>query len=481
MPATLPNKKLGRIAMILDDRISREKGALLTRAVNSLRQFAEVQLLAASTSEDALLKKLEAEPFQLILAPWYRYLAWTRVEAFYGLTRTSGPTFAGYHCEPLAPYEIGGQADHLRAILLDFGHISSHEIQMLIRSLIQDSRRAGLQPLLRAGTPIYCEHWYSGRGLGSRIDSILGLSEIANSDWKKRSNALRICISALWSLIYEEGPGKAELNAISKAPRAGFQLGVDAGCLALRLSYCMPQWSPKDTLGVFWPDVTRPSAPSQLLLKFADFVRVHTIPDVSVIEVVVGFLNSSPSERAHGNIHSLWVEPITANLMIEGPFDMPGATAPHLKLLPVPELPTSRARAEEPSEAAERAKDRYVADAAVTIRELKAALADKDRMIRELRSGGVGTAPPLPPPDAESLLEAFQERYFEARYQIREFEVQIAELEARGATAQDIEALKKKMEYLASRENNWIRKIAKTIEAYRKARPKPAPSSQQQN
>ena len=133
-----PSKKLGKITFVYDERLSRQKTTALTRVINALRQIAEIQLVKGSVSEDELLKSLEQSVPHLILAPWYRYVSWSKIEAFYGLVRTSGPTFAGYHFGQLLPYELGAHPEHLRAILIDFAHSTLPETLLLIRSLIQD-------------------------------------------------------------------------------------------------------------------------------------------------------------------------------------------------------------------------------------------------------------------------------------------------------------------------------------------------------
>src|SRR3954469_16598766 len=127
--------RMRTIAFVVDERLSRQRGAILTRVVNSLRTFAKIELIGGRISEDELVQRLEAQPFDLVLAPWYRYLSWSKVEGFFGLTRSSGPTFAGYFCESILPYELGEQAEHFRAILLDFCNLDTHAIKLLVRSL----------------------------------------------------------------------------------------------------------------------------------------------------------------------------------------------------------------------------------------------------------------------------------------------------------------------------------------------------------
>jgi hypothetical protein len=464
------------IAFIMDDRISREKVGVLSHKIQSLRQQFAVQVIKAEeTSEDDLIQRVEKKEFQLILAPVHKYQEWARLEGAFGASRTSGPTFAGYFCEPVPFYQLPEPRGQHRSILLDFTHLSSEELVVLVRSVLIDSARSGLRPLLETNALIYCESWYGSQGQGSRIDAILGLNEIAKTLWIKRSSAIRIILSALWSMIYEEGPGKTDSSSLphpDRVPKAYFQLGADATTLVFRLCfYHAPHCTPKEALQKFWPDATAPTRAAQLLVKFSDFVRVHTLADTSDIEVVVGFFNSAPAEKNPNEAHSLWIEPIAARLYLEPPYEAPGPQAPHLRALPNVSLAHPRPRAlEAANDSSNPAKNQVILAATAKIKELKNKVAEQNETIHELRTGGIGTTHVLPPPDIEALLEAFQQRYFEARYEIRQFEIQIEEMQKRGANPKKMETLRLKMEALANRERAWIKKLVATLETYKEAR-----------
>jgi hypothetical protein len=471
-PSTRTPKSLA-IALVVDERLTRDRRGGLSRVVNSLRQFANVQIIAGETDEEKLLARIQKERFDLVLAPWYNYLKWSKLEAHYGLTRSSGPTVAGYFCEPIDPHELGEITSNLRAMLFDFSETHPHEAGILVKALVDESKRSGIRPLLDPTSMVYCETWYQGQGMGGRTDAVLGLPELALGGWVPRAAAIRVVLGALWSLVYEEGTGKSELSqALSggkQTARAYMQVGCDNKALVFRLCYSLPSSSAKNALASFWPDSSRPTVASQLLLKFADFIRVHTVADGQEIELTTGFFQSAASEKAHRRLHSFWIEPISASLISEIPFEIPGPDSHLLKELPVVFGLRGKPDAG-PGNLDKDSRDKFVFEAAVKIRELKKQLTERDERIQELRSGGVGTAPPLPPPDAEALIEAFQQKYFEARHQIRQFELTIAEMEVKGATTQEIEALRLKMTALARREEDWIRKLAKTLHSYRNVR-----------
>jgi hypothetical protein len=462
------SKRSGVIAVVVDERLSRERGAILTRTINSLRQIAKVELLTGSMNEDQVLKKMEETNYDLILLPWYRYLAWSRVEALWGLTRTSGPTTAGYFCEQLLPYEIETQTGNSRAIFLDMANLQPSEILTLMKSLHKDLHRTGLKPLVDLDAKIYVENWYGSQGLGTRIDSVLSLSELHDPNWAKRSNSMRICLSALWSLVYEEGPGKSDLTTAGP-PKAYFQVAADRELAAFRLCYALPGLNPKEAVSNFWPNPKAPAAPQQLLLKYADFVRVHTIAGTNDIEVVVGFFPSAPAEQAHNQVHTLWIEPIAQNLFTEPLYETPSPVSPRLRPFPHTGSLASNAKESGMLRSVTGTPPAPVEAQDSKVIELQTLLQKRDATIQQLKQGGIGTAAPLPPPDAESLLEAFQERYFDAKFQIRQLELEIVALEKKGATPEELINLKQKMAAVTNREQTWVKKLAETIENLRAA------------
>jgi hypothetical protein len=465
--------KIGPVAFMMDERLPREKAQLVMRVVNSLRHVANIDVLDGSTEQDVILRRLEKKEHPLVIVPWYRYLAWSRIEAQYGLTRTTGPTFAGYFADQVQPYEVELSPEFQRAILLDFSNLHTAEASKLLQLLLKDQTRYGLRPLFDPRTGIFCETWYGGQGLGNRMDSVLELPIVAK-EWTERHNAIRIALTALRGLVYDEGPGKGELARAltARSPKGYFQVAADAQTLALRLCYAMGGWAPKDALQAFWPQNTRPTSPAQLLLRHADALRVHTVAETPDLEVVALFFKSAPAEAAPQQFRTLWIEPLAAHIVTEAPYEAPGPESPQLRLLPGAQTADAAAEAAKPArtDAASKAKDRMLYEAALKLRDLRKQLEERDELIRELRSGGVGTAKALPPPDAESLLEAFQQRYGEARLELRQLELQVADAEKNGIGPQAVDRLRRRMADLAAREATWIRQIAALLEQFKKAR-----------
>lgn len=450
----------------------------LTRILNMFRQFAEVRLLDGSLDEDQFLIKMEENQGSLFLIPWYRYLSWSKAEAFYGLTRTTGPTLAGYHFGGLTVDDLG-TPEHLRTILIDFAGPGPTDVANIVRSLMVDTQRSGILPVLEYGdhktkSTVYCENWMDQYGLGHRIDALMNIPEIGKTDWMERSGAIRIVMSALWSLVYEEGPGKSEFaqSLTSGQPKAWFQVGATSSCLAFRLSYSVPTWSPKDALGNFWPSHERPGTAAQLLRRYADFLRVHRVADSPDIEIVVAFYKAAPAERAPGNIQTLWIEPIAARLVEEAPYEKLGPDRPHLK-------PLTLAIPARPDEVHTAAREKALNDLALQIKELRKALRDREAKIEELRMGGVGSPQPGPV-DADGLLEAFLERFYSSHVKALELQDVIRELAESPFSpnkATDIAHLERQVQTLQAKEEAWIKKLADALRYYAEERKKLRPAA----
>jgi hypothetical protein len=479
------------ILIVTDDRLSKEKTHVLNRTIYELKQEFEVELIRGDThpKEAQILEKIkksdtDGNGFHLILAPLRHYFEWQRIENYWGPMRTSGPTFAGYFSEAVSISQLPESLNQERKIILDLCNTSIHEQLVLLRALISDKLRTGILPLLPPKTPIYFENWYTDQGLGNRFDQILNLPEIAKTDWLKRASTLQILLSALWGIVYGGKLGKNDLKPTSEkaAPKANLQIGVDASCLVFRLCFTtVPRLLTHTMIQLFSHHAEAPSQPRQLLLQYGDFLRVHTLGETSEIELVVGLFPSAPSEKAHHQLHTLWLEPISANLVSELPNQVPSPEAPHLRILPagariVPNLRLIETKQETKPDTNQEIKkqsdqkDLEISHASSKIADLSEKVKEREAKIKELKQGGVGNTTKIEPPDAEALLEGFQERYFDAKHQIRQFEIEIDQVEKRGGTAQEIHTLRLKMDALRNREAAWIRKLMTTIELFKNSK-----------
>ncbi len=466
-----PKKRLGKIAFVLDEKISWDRAKVLTQTINILRRDASIELLRGATTEEELLIKHQTEKYKLIILPWHRYFEWIRLDSHLGKNRSSGPTTCGYMAEPISAGQLPDKTSMQRTVLLDFHGLKPNEIRKIVSCIVLDSNRSGIRSLLNPGTTIFCENWYQQQGQGERADILHSLKEFDTLEWKNRNNSIRIVMMALWSMVYEHGPGKREISqgASANAPRAYFQIGVDSSSLMFKLFFPQPGWKTVDVISHFWPGRKENNHTYSLLLEHADFFRIHTIANAPEIEVVAGFFPSKPAQEFPGKVHTLWIEPIQPGNITERPFEAPSPRSPHLK--PLPAVSQSDPKPHVLKDEISKVKDHFITEANTKIRDLQKLLAKKDECIQELRTGGVGTAPSLPSQDIEGLLETFQQLYFDARYQIRQFEVQINKLEETGnPDPKQVAKIKNNMNVLIEREKNWIRFIADTMKIVREKR-----------
>ncbi len=473
-----------RVACLMDDRLTRERMHQLVRTLGIVKQTTQFQLWADLT-EAQLLKKVETEKPNLLLLPWHKYLPWSKVDPFFGSNRVGGTLVSGYFAEPVKWEELGTEPGRGRMALLDLAHPTPQEAVQIVTMMADEARRGGLQSWIETGAA-YSDLWWAGSPLGTKIDTVLALPQLAQGEWPKRVPAIRLIMNALWSVIFDEGPGKiSDLNR--RAPKAGFQVGINGYTLAMRLGFMMPSWGTnastlKEGLKDLWPDAQQPGRPWQLLHQHADFIRVHSVHETGEIELVVALLASAPSRQSPNRMRTLWADPISVKHIAREPLipkigDAPAAAAnagaPGAGAAQAAGggNPAVQANAILAAVTAERAKFKtFLSDTANKMRDLKKAVVDREEVIRELRSGGVGTAPPLPPADGAALLEAFQQRYFEAQFQMRQIQIQIDRAEKEGATPLQIEQMRKKILALSEQEKGWISQIQQTLITYKKRR-----------
>lgn len=457
----MTTKKLGKINIVMDLRLSRQKTAEMARIVSSLRQFADVQLTKGDITEDNLLADLKSSPCTLLLLPSNFYLEWKKIEGYFGLTRTSGPTVAGYHFGQLLPKDIGAP-DLLRVIFLDFAGPPHSEVIHSIRCLMLDVTRSGLSPLLSniSSPQLYYEDWNQARGLGNRIDCVMKIPELTQHDWSEKASSIRVVLGAFWGLIYEDGPGKAERNQTqgTLAKRAYFQVGANSQILTFRLFYSMPQWTPKDIMTLFWPDPTQALSSPQLLLEHADFVRVHWIAENQDIEITVGFYKKSAqksagSERVFGQINTLWIEPLSARLVAEPPYERPETHGRNLRVL----SPESMAILEDIPETKYK---KELEELNIQIKELRKALHAREELISELKEGGVGSKGPQNTfaTSTNTALDVFREHFLNHHNEVRATEEKILrlnELSIDLRRASTLKRLEDELFNLRQLENKW--------------------------
>ena len=369
------------ILVLPDATIGRERQALLAKTWALLKNLGPLTLLSAKTTENQLLELMKEQRPRLVLLPWQQYLAWARVEAFFGLTRTSGPTVAGYFAVPIERQEIGALTPFHRAILLDFASTNPVERWRLVNALVHEDLRSGIRPLVGPKATLHFEDWLGSHPPGATLDSLIALPSLRQAPWKSRLPAVQLLTLALWNIAFEQGRALARGDWLTKMHaarvRAYFEIAMDSECLALRLCFQQTPNTSKTILRDFWPEATEapPSDFRQVLLQHADFLRVHPISDMTEVEFVAGLLRSAPAHRRPGELRSLWIEPLAMNLVSEVPTLRAPSRRSHEK--PLPPLADAGAAAD----AAGRHDRR--------IEWLEREIAERDSRIAELLAGGI--------------------------------------------------------------------------------------------
>lgn len=361
------------IVALPDPHLGREQAAALHRTWAILRTLGPLTVLPVKTSESELLAYLEANPARLVLLPWNCYLEWTRIEGLFGISRSSGPTCAGYFASAVDARELGAIGDTQRLILFDFHATSFSERWRLVRSLLHEEFRAGIQPLLHDKAPIYTKEWLGSEGPGAALDSILALEAVQQAPWKERIQPIQLLALTLWNLAYEQGRtlmrGGWLTQLHAHRVRAHLEIGMDSELLALRLCYHQQPNTPRSVLREFWPDAQKSEDFRQHLSRNADFVRVHTVPDRDEVEIVATLLKSSPARHRPDDLRTIWIEPISSRLIQE----IPGKPASEAKARRYRTLNT------QPGLTPEQAQAR--------IQWLERELAQKERKIADLTDG----------------------------------------------------------------------------------------------
>lgn len=459
----------GPILIVKDERLAPERAHALSRLLASLKEKFPIELMEGDAPEAQILERLNKGPVQALLMPWHRYLKALKTEAQFGLKRMAGPGLAGYFAEPISSQELGAEPSRDRMVLLDWIHMNPFEVATWLDAFADDSRRSGILPLVREGNPVFGAAWFGDSSPGPTLDGILHIPALQESPWKERLGSVRMLVMGLWSLIFDEGPGKLSDLGGARAAKAQFQVALDSQVLAMRVCYGMPGWKKNgwvEAVRTFWPAAAVPGGATNAIFNYADSVRVHIVGDSSDVEITVTLQASAPSKTAPQKVRQLWVDPISPKLVepLLAPGSGKGAPAALTQPGTFANMPAPQAAG--PSPENDKLK-KLLGQASIKLQELKTTILDRDKVIRELRSGGVGTAQPLPPPDTSALLDAFLERYFDAQFQIRKVEVAFENAKNGGATPQQIEALQKKVTALTRLEKDWIEKLQKILDSYK--------------
>lgn len=463
--------KLGKIAVVQDALLPKEKSKALTSVLNELRKDAEIELLKGATTEDMMLAQLQAQSYSAVLVPWRLYFDWVKVERHFGRARGSGPVMVGYTADRFEFSSLPQPPQHLKILLLDLGHLLPSEARNLLVNTIQEERRSGIRPFFEdQNIPVHFENWQKGAPYGERADQVLALPVVSQYGWNSRTVDFRVAHLALWNLIFREDDRPAETtpSLSSLAMKGQFQVAAERGIFVLRLCASMPSWKITELLERFYPPDPSPNEPMNLLMRHTDFLRINLISDTPFVEITCGYFPSYPSVRYPFTQRSLCVQTIASSLVHEIPMENPSTSA-EKPMIPLRAVKVEARPAQESKAPAreEKTNARALENLHFELKRLRELLADREETIRELKSGGVGTPATFEPPDVESLLESFQDRYAVARYQIEQFRTKLQLLTQAGANLHSLGQVQQSLTLLLEREQVWIQTLAKILQQYR--------------
>jgi len=306
------------IAFIFDDRLPHDRKQVFQRTVLLLRTKFQIEVLPSHFTEDDLVEHLGKEKYELVLLPWYKYLAWKKVDAFFGALRMKGPTVAGYFADPVLPFEFAQPPNTHRMILVDLFRFDQQEIELVLRSLTDESLRTGFQGLIPRDNPVYFANWQAIDQSSTRvIDEIMGLPIFTSVNWKHRRHPLRFFLTGMWAFVFPEMRAHPSQEEVATLEVSEFNHK-----LLIKVLFRNQDYTLKHLMEWFWPNP--PSGTPALLAAIremnshADYLRVQSYPETNQIELTAMFVESNASMLYPNEVRGFWIEPLQTRSLSDG-------------------------------------------------------------------------------------------------------------------------------------------------------------------
>jgi uncharacterized protein YpuA (DUF1002 family) len=100
----------------------------------------------------------------------------------------------------------------------------------------------------------------------------------------------------------------------------------------------------------------------------------------------------------------------------------------------------------------------------VQVQELKEQIEQRDRIIAELKSGGVGTIQRSLPPEGSVLIEALEDRVGESRHILRSLQSELEQAMESNSSPRQIEKIRHRLLAEKNRQADWEQSIAQILE-----------------
>ena len=295
-----------RIALVFDDRLTQDRKSIFARTITILKSHFVIDIFPGHTTEEELLAQFEREEYSLILLPWYKYIAWKKIDSFFGSLRLQGPVVAGYYADAVMVFDFSTLPNYHRLILLDFYHFDQNEMEFILRSFMNQNLRSGFSGVYGKNTTIYFSNWYDNDALSTRcLDHIFKMPLLQNTTWNLRAQSIRFYLTALWTLCFQE-----KKSVLSSEPCAEFEIAEFDKRLAMKLVFESNDLTLKQMMEYFWPSTSQPNPTVTELIRHSDFIRVHHYPENHKIEITAFFIPSAPCQNFPTEVRGYWIEPL---------------------------------------------------------------------------------------------------------------------------------------------------------------------------
>lgn len=295
-----------KVAFIFDDRLSHDRKTIFARTATILKSRFSMDILPTQTTEEELIAQIEKNDYGLILLPWYKYLAWKKLENYFGALRLQGPTVAGYFADAVLPFEFAGVPNYHRFLFLDFYRFDQTEVEMLVNTLVHPEKRSGFSGIFPKHATVYYSDWYDNDNLSTRcIDAVLKTPLLQSSTWTHRLAGLRFYMTALWSLCYQEKHSFPDAT-----PCAHLEISEVSKRLAIKLVFESSELTLKQMMEFLWPSGQKQNPAVNELVRHADFLRFHHFPESHQIELTAFFSTNAPAIHQPGEVRGFWIEPL---------------------------------------------------------------------------------------------------------------------------------------------------------------------------
>lgn len=377
------------IAWILDEKLDAEATKSALKMMAALKPIADITTFDGTLSQESIVEALEKTKFQLVMLPWYKYLAWKKVEAFFGLTRTSGPTVAAYTAETLDPKNFPDIPDYPRFYLFDLVRFSPNENLKLITPLLSNETRTGIQPLLKPNSTIHFFNWDGRERTSLMLEGWFELPEFSGI-YKDRKHAISSAFEGAKDLLFG--------SSISTSGMPCVHFGMDAETITVRIGVRLATAPNNQMIQTFWSKSKLPLSPLCTLSRYTDFFRAQWSSTPHQLDLTLVWTNSKPSERNTScQMRATWLEPVSADLSREEPLFI---AKPEGVYKALPEIILMMMAGEDTNASSNPSK----------VQALQKQLLEKEQLIKDLKSGGASVPMKSSLPDEEALIEALKQR-----------------------------------------------------------------------